>query len=206
MSGEAEYYRYLVGIMLTTRGTRFTAAQLLTVRDRFSVATLAILSIFLIAVSTISLIAPDLVGTSGGKFFGALSVIASVWILVITLFDYALGRGILAYRLHQNAIRITKLAREMERELEKSSPDMDLIRALAKRYEEENAETEVNHSPSDYKIYVYSRQKPTGWFTTLAYPVRNFLFSTLIFCASVPSNLLVLLAVGGATSWYFLRR
>ena len=204
MGSEIEYYRYLVGIMLTTRGTRFTAAQLLTVRDRFSVATLAILSIFLIAVSVISLSVPDLVGGFRGKFFGALSVTASVWILVITLFDYALGRGLLAHRLHQNAIRITKLAREMERELEKSSPDMDLIRSLAKRYEDENAETEVNHSPSDYKIYVYSRQRPTGWFTRLVYPVRNFLFSGLVFCASVPSNLLVLLAVGGATVWYLL--
>jgi hypothetical protein len=125
--------------------------------------------------------------------------------LVIILFDYALGRGLLAHQLHQNAIRITKLAREMERELEKSSPDVDLIRSLAKRYEEENAETEVNHSPSDYKIYMYSRQKPTGWLTNFVYPVRNLLFSTLVFCASVPANLLVLLVVAGATVWYLLR-
>jgi hypothetical protein len=204
MSSELEYYRYLVGIMLKTRGTRFTAAQLLIVRDRFSVATLAILSIFLIAVSVISLTVPDLVEGYGRKFFGALSIIASVWILVITLFDYALARGLLAHRLHQNAIRITKLVREMERELEKDSPDMDLVRSLAKRYEDENAETEVNHSPSDYKIYIYSRQKPTGWFTRVICPVRNLLFSMLVFCISVPSNLLVILVVGGATVWYVL--
>jgi conflict system pore-forming effector with SLATT domain len=175
------------------------------VRDRFSVATLAALSTFLIAVSVISLAAPDLVGSSGGKFFGALSVIASVWILVITLFDYALGRGVLAHRLHQNAIRITKLAREMERELKKSSPDMDLMRLLAKRYEDENVETGVNHSLNDYRIYMYSRQKPTGWFTRVVYPVRNFLFSMLVFCVSVPFNLLVLLVVGGASLCYLLR-
>lgn len=143
-------------------------------------------------------------GTSGAKFFGALSVIASVWILVITLFDYAFGRGLLAHRLHQNAIKITKIARTMERELAKPSPDMSVMRQLAERYEDENAETEVNHSPSDYKIYLYSRQKPTGAVTAVLYPMRNFLFSALIFCVSVPSNLLVLIVVGGATIWYLL--
>lgn len=204
MSAETDYYTNLVNIMLNTRGTRFTSAQLLTVRDRFSVATLAILSIFLIAVSVVSLVAPDAVGTSGAKYFGALSVVASVWILVITLFDYALGRGVLAHRLHQNAIKITKIARAMERELAKASPDVEALRQLAERYEDENAETEVNHSPSDYKIYLHSRQKPTGRVTAVLYPVRNFLFSALIFCVSVPSNILVLLVVAGATVWYFL--
>lgn len=204
MNTETDYYTNLVKIMLDTRGTRFTSAQLLTVRDRFSVATLAILSIFLIGVSVVSLVSPDTMGSSGAKFFGALSVVASVWILVITLFDYALGRGLLAYRLHQNAIKITKIARAIERELAQPSPNMQLIREMAERYEDENAETEVNHSPSDYKIYRYSRQKPKGVFTAVLYPIRNFLFSSLIFCISVPSNILVLLVVGGATIWYVL--
>ena len=206
MSAEIDYYRNLVGIMLKTSGTRFTAANNLTVRDRFSVATLSILSIFLIAVSVISLAAPDVVGSNGAKFFGALSVIASVWILVITLFDYALGRSVLALRLHQNAIRINQRLREMEREIAKSEPDLVLLRSLAADYEKDIAETEVNHSPSDYKIYQFNKQKPTGWITKIWYPIRNFLFSSLVFCVSVPSNLLVLIIVVGATGWYVLIR
>lgn len=206
MNAETDYYKNLIAIMLKTKGTRFTAAQLLVIRDRFSVATLAILSIFLIAVSIVSLTSPETLGASGTKFFGALSVIASVWILVITLFDYALGRNQLAHRLHQNAIKITKIAREMERELAKTSPNMDIVRDLAKRYEEENAETEVNHSASDYRIYLYSRQIATGWFTALWFPVRNALFSVLVFCISVPSNLLVLIVIVGATAWYLMNQ
>lgn len=205
MSEEIDYYKHLVGIMNTTRGTRFTAAQLLIRRERFSVGTLAILSTFLIAVSVVSLAAPELVEGSAGKFFGALSVVASIWILVITLFDYALARGVLAHRLHQNALRITKLAREMERELETPQPDLHLIRSLARRYEDEIAETEVNHSSSDYKIYMYSRQKPTYFFSKLFYTIRNFLFSVVIFCTSVMSNLLVIIFMIGATVIYILR-
>jgi hypothetical protein len=204
MSNEAEYYKNLVRIMLNTRGARFTSAQSLTIRDRFSVATLAILSIFLIGVSIVLLVAPEAMGTSGAKFFSTLAIIASVWILVITLFDYALGRGLLAHRLHQNAIKITKIARAMERELANPSPNMAALRQMAERYEDENAETEVNHSSSDYKIYLYSRQKPTSKITSILYPIRNFLFSALVFCVSVPSNLLVLVVVGGATFWYLL--
>lgn len=81
---------------------------------------------------------------------------------------------------------------------------MTTLRQLAEKYEDENAETEVNHSPSDYKIYLYSRQKPTGWVTEIFYPIRNFVFSALIFCVSVPSNILVVLVVAGATIWYFV--
>ena len=203
MNSEVDYYTNLVSIMLKTSGTRFTSAEQLTVRDRFSVATLAILSIFLIGVSVVSLVAPDARGTLEAKFFGVLSVVASVWILVITLFDYALGRSLHAYRLHQNAIRIMKLARAMERELANPSPDMASVRQLARRYEKEITKTEVNHSTSDYKMYVYSRQKPTGLFTAILYPIRNFLFYALIFCICVPLNIIVLAVVGGATIWYF---
>lgn len=206
MSSEIEYYRNLVGIMLKTSGTRFTAANNLTFRDRFSVATLSILSIFLIAVSVISLAAPEVLGSNSAKFFGALSVIASVWILVITLFDYALGRSVMALRLHQNAIRVNQRLRAMEREIEKPTPDLKLLRRLAAEYEDDVADTEVNHSPSDYKIYQFSKQKPTGWVTALWYPARNFLFSSLVFCVSVPSNLLVLIVVIGASGWYVISR
>lgn len=206
MSTEIDYYRNLVKIMQKTSGTRFTAATNLTVRDRFSVVTLSVLSIFLIAVSVIVLAAPDLLEPSGAKFFGALSVIASVWILVITLFDYALGRNIMALRLHQNAIRINLRMRAMEREIEKTSPDLKTLRQLAELYEQDIAETEVNHSPSDYKIYQFSRQQSTDRLTGLWYPVRNFLFSSLVFCASVPSNLLVLIIILGATVWYVFIR
>ncbi len=135
VSRELDYYDNLAKIMLATRGSRFTAAHLLTNRDRFSVFTLAMLSIFLIGLSVVLLAAPDVLGSKGSKYFGTLSIVASVWILVITLFDYALGRGILAHQLHQNAIRITLVVREMERELAKPNPDMDKIRLLAEKYE-----------------------------------------------------------------------
>ncbi|WP_285019663.1 SLATT domain-containing protein [Novosphingobium sp. fls2-241-R2A-195] len=202
MSSEIEYYKNLINIMQKTSGTRFSAANNLTVRDRFSVATLSILSIFLIAISVISLVSSDAFGSDGAKFFGALSVIASVWILVITLFDYALSRSVLALRLHQNAIRINQRMRAMEREVAKPMPDMEALRNWATDYENDIADTEVNHSPSDYKIYLFSKQKPTGWITKIWYPVRNFTFSALVFCISVPSNILVLLVVIGATAWY----
>jgi hypothetical protein len=206
MSSEVDYYRNLVGIMLKTSGTRFTAAQNLVIRDRFSVATLSILSIFLVAVSVVSLASPEVLRADGAKFFGALSVVASVWILVITLFDYALGRSLMALRLHQNAIRIQKRLRAMEREIEKAAPDMDILRKFASEYEDDIAETEVNHSPSDYKIYQFSKQEPTGWLTAIWFPIRNSAFSGLVFCASVPSNLIVLAIVLGATCWYLFNR
>ena len=199
---ETEYYTQLVDIMQKTRGARFTAAHLLVVRERFGIATLAILTIFLITVSVISLVSPNIVGSEGVKFFGALSVIASVWILVISLFDYALGRGLLSHKLHQNAIRITKIMREMERELAGPDPDMTRLRKLAKRYEDENAETGVNHSPYDYQAHLYEREKALTGFQKVWFPIRKWAFSSLVFCASVPSNLLVIIVVGGATIWY----
>lgn len=206
MKSEIEYYEHLASVMFSTRGARFTAAHLLTQRERFSVATLALLSIFLISVSVISLSSQGTVSGDAAKFFGSLSIIASVWILVITLFDYALGRGVLAHRLHQNAIRITKLMRELERELVKASPDIERLRNLAAQYEEEIADTEVNHSPSDYKMHLFSRQKANTWPGRIFIYIRNTLYSASVFCSSVPSNLLVLCVVFGASFWYLILR
>lgn len=192
--------------MLTTRGTRFTAAISLTTRDRFSVATLAFLSIFLIGLSVVLLAAPEVLGSPGGKYFDVLSIVASVGILVTTLFDYALGRGVLAHQLHQNAIRITPVIRDMERELKKPCPDMDKIRSLAEKYECYISETQVNHSWSDHQIYKYSRQQPGWWLEKIWFPVRYFSFRATIFFISVPFNILVLvIVVGGVAVWYVFR-
>jgi hypothetical protein len=202
MNTETAYYRNLTGIMLTTRGTRFTAATSLTFRDRFSIVTVALLSVYLIGLSVVLLAAPESIGSEGAKFFSILSIVASIWILVISLFDYALGRGVLAHRLQQNAIRITLIAREMERELEKVSPDFEQLRLLAARYEQEVAETQVNHSTSDYKMYMFSRQKASGPLGATILSGRNLLYSILVFCWSVPADLIVLVIVCVATIWY----
>jgi hypothetical protein len=204
MSNQLDYYKHLASIMLTTRGTRFTAAQILKNRERFSVLTLAFLSVFLIAVSVFSLAIPNALGSFGGKYFGTLSAVASIAILVITLSDNSLERGILAHRLQQNALRISKVMRKMERELEKITPDINTLESLACEYEDGVADTEVNHSTSHYKIYVYSRQKANGRIIGVAYAIRNILYISLVFFRESWPNLLVITAVLGATLWYFL--
>lgn len=206
MSQEVDYYKNLAEIMLKTRGARFTAAQRLISHERFSVVTLALLSIFLISVAISLLSAPDSIDAGAARFLGALSIVASVWILAITLFDYAFGRGLLAYRLHRNALRITRIMRSLERELARETPDMSTVRAIAEEYETEISEAEVNHSSSDYKLSIYQRQKPITVFQKVYFPIRILAFRIGVFICSVPSNLMIMAIIAVSLIWYFIIR
>ena len=192
--------------MLKTRNARFTAAQQLVTHERFSIITLAMLSIFLIGVAVALLAVPDVLDSEATKFFGALSIVASVWILAITLYDYALGRGLLAYRLHRNALKITKIMRSLERELACEHPNKEALRRIAEEYESEIFEAEVNHSPGDYQFSRYQSQKAEHWFQAIWFFVRNFMMRITRFISSVPSNLMVIMVIFGSIFWYFFIR
>lgn len=204
MNDEKQYYQNLCQIMLKTRGARFKAAARLTMQERLSVCALSILSVFLTAVSVALLSTPEYIDAYGAKIFGILSTIASVWILVITLYDYAQGRAVLAHRLHENALSITKLLRQMERELQKGSPDYDLIRAIANSYEEEISKTYVNHTACDYKMHILDTQaEKENWRKRLSNSYIRFKCLVFSMSFSVISSALVLIFIVTMMSLYF---
>lgn len=150
-TSQRDYYAHLCGIMLKTSRARFHAAKTLKAKDLASLVVSVLLSIALISISVAQLAGlPVIIRSNTGMTI--LAIIAAIGLLAQTLIDWALARSVLATKLHDNALQITRVLREMERELAKPEQDFSILTSLAARYEDINVLTGVNHSDMDYKL------------------------------------------------------
>ncbi|WP_027992456.1 SLATT domain-containing protein [Sinorhizobium meliloti] len=186
------YYKYLAeNVMAGTRGARFTAARLLVLKERVSLVIQCVLTVLLIGVSVYLLAYPD-VDENNARRLGLISTMSSVSILAIVLFEYALGRGLLASKLHDSALRATALMRTVERELAAPEPSLTVLAQTAEAYEQENILTNVNHSAVDFTLHRYSRAKSKCGPVNFFYQARSIFAQALVVALAVWPGLLTL--------------
>ncbi|WP_203226157.1 SLATT domain-containing protein [Rhizobium gallicum] len=190
-----EYYQYLTDhVIAGTRGARFTAARLLILKERASLLIQSVLAVLLIWVSVILLAYPGIDETLTRKL-GIVSTMSSVAILAITLFEYALGRGLLAAKLHDSSLRATALMRKLERELANPQPSLAVLEQAAEEFEQENILTNVNHSAVDFTLHKYSRAKSESGIANFFYSARSFVAQAIVIALSVSPGLLTLIVI-----------
>jgi hypothetical protein len=191
-----EYYKYIAEVVIPgTRGARFTAARLLVLKERASLFIQSLLAILLVCVSIILLTSPDNVDPNFNRQIGIVSTISSVAILAITLFEYALGRGLLAATLHDSSLRVTAIMRKLERELAKPAPSIERLEKWAVQYEEENIYTNVNHSAVDFTLHKISRAKSRWFLINLFLRLLSMIAQAFVVAFAVLPGLLILGAV-----------
>jgi hypothetical protein len=205
MSTEIEYYQHLVGIMYKTRGCRFGAASALEIKQRWSVGTVAFLSTYVLSWSIILVSYPDAFTSKHANFYTALSAIASISLLVISLMDYAFGRSVQAEKLNQNALSISLCMRELERQLASKAPDVGIMERIAIEYERHISETQVNHTSMDFIRWNYGAAKPAGYLGRLWYPLRRALFNIWFYLSSMFIYVFLVVAIVVPTIWYTVR-
>lgn len=204
MSKEIQYYEHLALIMVKTRGSRFTAATGLAIKERCSIGATALLTIYVLAWSVWLIAMPDSFTPETVQFFSALSVVASIAILVLSLLDYALGRAVRAEKLQQNALRISVLLRQLEREVCSEMPDINLVREIAAKYEEELVETQVNHTPSDYKKWqLYSVVAESSWQKGRK-QLGIVAFDIWYYLSAIVVHVILVVAIAALTIWYLI--
>lgn len=159
MNDEINYYKHLVKMMLTTRGVRFYVSENEKRKERFSIITIAILTIYLSGWSIATAVFPESFNTHQNKIIDFTSIIASVALLCLSLLDYALSRGVFAEKMLHSAFQITSILREMERLLEAKNPDCNKLSELAAKYEDCLSATGINHNADDYKSWSAERDK-----------------------------------------------
>ncbi len=192
----AAYYRHLsTSVMFNTRGARFAASQLLVMKERASLFILSTLTIVLIGISVFLLGIPEAADVQTTRQVGILSAVASVAILAITLFDYAMGRGLLAAKLHENSLQITRIMRLVERELERPVPSLENLEKYASEYEELNIATGVNHSSIDFMLFKMSRRSSECWAENFVWRVYSFVAHTFVITFAVLPGLVTLIGV-----------
>jgi hypothetical protein len=200
-NSELEYFHYLSGIMQKTRGARFAGSQLLVMKERASLLILALLSIFLIGLSVLLIADPSIVDVDRVRSIGVVSVVASISILTLTIFDYALARGIVAEKLHENALLITEKMRELERELAKAAPNLDTLHKCADDYEKLNISTNVNHGTMDYSVYLSGRRTSDCVLLNLWFFFYKNLLRVVLVGYSVLPGIITLCGLALSTYW-----
>ena len=202
MSDELAYYENLTKIMYKTRGCRFGAAGALRVKERLSVGTIAFLAVYVLSWLIISLSYPEIFTVSHARFFNAVSAIASVSVLVLSLMDFALGRGVQAEKLHQSALFISRLMRDLERQLASPEPDVEKMRGIATDYERQIAETQISHSASDLVRWAYGEARSATTLVQLLFWIRKQVFDLWFYASSMFIYIILVLSIVLATSWY----
>ena len=205
MPNEIGYYEHLAEIMYKTRGCRFAAASALEIKERWSVGTVAFLSAYLVSWSVILVSYPEVFNSKHAAFYTAISAIASISLLVISLMDYAFGRSVQAEKLHQNALSISICMRELERELASKSPDVAAMQKIAIEYERHISATQVNHTSMDFTRWTYNSAKAHGFVTIVWYPIRRILFNIWFYLSSMFMYVFLLTATIIPTIWYTYR-
>lgn len=196
---ERSYYKHLVGIMLTTRGVRFSVAENEQRKEKFSIGVIAMLSIYLAGWSLTASFFPDALSEIQTRALSFTSVIASVSLLVISLFDFAAGRSVYAEKMLQNAFAITEILREAERELAKESPDYARLSVLASTYEMKVSGVGVNHTSKDYKLWKLRRRKPSNKFEAFQIWATSMVLNCLAFTSAMKFQIALMVLIIAST-------
>ncbi|WP_244735527.1 SLATT domain-containing protein [Mesorhizobium sp. 113-3-9] len=187
--------------MLQTRGVRFTASETERKKDLHSIITIAFLSIYLTGWAFVSALYPEAFNAFDLRVLSIVSVMASISLLVISLFDYAAGRAVQSEKLLQNALMISPLAREMERQLVSPNPNVKRLGDIASEYEHLIANTGVNHTSADYRLWAFEKRQPSNCIERLLLPPMKMVRRSLLFMYSAIFQLCIIIVVLMATVW-----
>lgn len=191
--------------MLKTRGARFTAASSLGFRERWSIGTTSLLTVFILSWSVFLVADPEAFSSADVRFFAALSIISSVAVLTLTLLDYALARTVRAEKLQQNALRISVIMRALERELCSAAPNVAALHGFAIEYETAIAETQLNHAPSDFRKWEIASEEPKTLKEKAWWAVRSTTFNVGYYLGPIILHVLTLIIVVGLAGYYVLK-
>lgn len=145
-----------------TKGSRFNAARRLNNKYQFSLSSISILSVYGIAIPFIQNIVNNPQCQKVNDIYNAISVILSVFTLVISLLEGAKNYQLRAEKLHSNAVELSTLNRELEYLIVSKSGKADFIQEIGNvsaRYEKLIKDCPENHEPEDYALFMVQNRK-----------------------------------------------
>jgi hypothetical protein len=153
-----------------TKGSRFNAARRLNNKYQFSLNSISILSVYGIAIPMIQGIVKNPQCQKINDIYNAISLILSIFTLVISLLEGAKNYQLRAEKLHKNAVAISSLYRDLEHLKISNLGDADFLQKLKDisiRYEELIKECSENHETEDYTLFMAQNRKDfkIGWLT-----------------------------------------
>ena len=162
--------------MWNTRGARFVAHERLKARHRMSVFSTSMLSIYLIGLSSITLIGNENIHPDIYKMIPLLVLSLSVFVLVITLIEGSRNYLLNAEKMHSSGMEISEIYGELELALKSKKADYRLRKKLWADYNKILSKY-PNHEERQFCI-----------FKAKNYTEPNFIFAG---CENVLAKLLI---------------
>lgn len=138
----------LLGKMWKTKSARFNAHARLKAKHWLSTTATSILSFYLVVASLIPLVYETSLPSGGSKFLSVISLVISVFLIIITLLESAKNYHGEADRMHKCALEISELYNRFQA---KSLQDADASRVeLNDNYSRVLKAYEINHKDIDF--------------------------------------------------------
>jgi hypothetical protein len=157
-----EYAKSLKRKMWITNGSRFNAARRLNNKYQFSLSSISILSIYGIGIPLFQSIAKNPQCKEINDIYNAISLILSVFTLVISLLEGAKNYQLRAEKLHKNAIEVSELQQKLEHVMVSQLGDADFHQKVGDiliKYNEIIKECSENHDSEDYNLFKAQNRK-----------------------------------------------
>ncbi|UBF23983.1 SLATT domain-containing protein [Kovacikia minuta CCNUW1] len=156
LSNTDSYAKSLETRIWKTKGSRFNAARRLNRKYQFGITSIAILSVYGIAIPIIQSIPNIAKCQNVNSLYTAISTILSVFTLALSLLEGSKNHQLRAEKLHNNAVQISSLGRKLEYLITCESQSKDFgekLRDLSGEYEKVVQECPENHEPEDYLLF-----------------------------------------------------
>ncbi|HEY9800483.1 MAG TPA: SLATT domain-containing protein [Leptolyngbyaceae cyanobacterium] len=156
------YAASLSSRMWKTKGSRFNAARRLNNKYQFSLFSISVVSIYGIAIPLIQGIVKNSRCQEINDIYNAISLLLSVFTLVISLLEGARNYQLKAEKLYNNAVKISSLERELEYLIISKLNDADFVQKLgdiSSRYEKLIQDCPENHESEDYTLFRLQNRK-----------------------------------------------
>ena len=155
--------------MWRTAGARFNCHRRMKYRNTFSAFTIAILSVYLIAMAVYQKVySTSQCNPTLDNHLTFISIVGAVFIIVLSLIEWASDFSVKADRLFENGNKIKGLRSKLEGALVEGTPDdtlKQIFEEVSQQYVELTDGSHPNHDPvDDYLFRAQNRNEPHAAF------------------------------------------
>jgi SMODS and SLOG-associating 2TM effector domain family 5 len=204
-----KYYAQFLSKLWVTKGCRFQANHRLARKNQAAILTVSLLSIYVIAGSLVTLVAP--VGTLSQNTLSAINlllVVTSIFILVLSNIEAGKNYALRSHVMLKCAQQISELYNEVEFLIKTGSITPEGFNSHIKHYDKIIADFSDNHDDIDYlclQIAHWKHFKLSGFAAyrkTLTRRVHRFMNIWGYYLAMLlPPPILFALVMGKAPAW-----
>ena len=204
----AKYAQDFLRKLWITKGIRYASANRLELKDRLASLAVATLSIYVITSSLIELLLRC--SNQSTDLFPLLTIIAPVFILVISQYETAKRYLVRAQRMHRSAQEIEHMHNCLKLSLARGESLSEVLENIQNKYEQILRDSSANHNEADYArfkslhpgayetdkimkwIDVYIRGRLVYWYDVFFWPALLTLVPGLILIKLIYESLLKL--------------